>query len=113
MVLTNVCPDRVGGLDWVEMLPSKVSVFGSRFEESQHEYFVGKFVEAYVHADAPSRSQQNTWHLAQVTDMTATQIKIHFDGWSRAYDQWVDVSHPDHTQVRRSKSTECQCTYCV
>jgi len=82
------------------MKPSRVSVFGSRFAKSQHQYFVGKFVSVFVYADAPSPLYQNGWHVAQVVDMTATQVKVHFDGWSRAYDRWIDVSLPDSDQAR-------------
>ena len=81
------------------MVPSKVSVFGSRFGESQHTFFVGKFVSVFVDADAPSRQQQHLWHVGQVVDMTATQVKVHVDGWPRAYDQWIDVSRPEHSEV--------------
>ena len=88
-----------GELEWVEMVPSRISVFGSRFDDSQHTYFVGKFVSVYVDADAPSSHQRDSWHTAQVVDMTATQVKVHVDGWSRAYDRWIDVSLPTHREV--------------
>ncbi|KAL4646386.1 lethal(3)malignant brain tumor-like protein 1 isoform X1 [Arapaima gigas] len=33
--------------------------------------------------------------VATVEDVDTHRIKIHFDGWSHVYDEWMDADHPD------------------
>ncbi|XP_018615686.1 lethal(3)malignant brain tumor-like protein 1 isoform X3 [Scleropages formosus] len=33
--------------------------------------------------------------VATVEDIDTHRIKIHFDGWSHVYDEWMDADHPD------------------
>ena len=99
-VVTPTIKWPVGELEWVEMLPSRISIFGSRFGESQHSYFINKCVMVKVGSHAPSRDQRGKWHFGLVTDLTATQVRVHIDGWSRQYDRWIDVSQPNYTDVR-------------
>ncbi|XP_060749814.1 lethal(3)malignant brain tumor-like protein 1 isoform X2 [Tachysurus vachellii] len=43
--------------------------------------------------------------VASVQEMDTHRIKIHFDGWSHVYDEWMDSDHPDIHPVAWCEST--------
>uniref|UniRef100_H3A311 Lethal(3)malignant brain tumor-like protein 1 n=1 Tax=Latimeria chalumnae TaxID=7897 RepID=H3A311_LATCH len=45
--------------------------------------------------EAVDRRNLSLIRVASVEEVEDYRIKIHFDGWSHAYDYWVDSDHPD------------------
>nr|XP_019604414.1 PREDICTED: LOW QUALITY PROTEIN: lethal(3)malignant brain tumor-like protein 1 [Rhinolophus sinicus] len=45
--------------------------------------------------EAVDRRNPALIRVASVEDVENHRIKLHFDGWSHAYDFWIDADHPD------------------
>uniref|UniRef100_A0A8P0TGZ6 Lethal(3)malignant brain tumor-like protein 1 n=1 Tax=Canis lupus familiaris TaxID=9615 RepID=A0A8P0TGZ6_CANLF len=45
--------------------------------------------------EAVDRRNPALIRVASVEDVEDHRIKLHFDGWSHAYDFWIDADHPD------------------
>ncbi|XP_022350116.1 lethal(3)malignant brain tumor-like protein 1 [Enhydra lutris kenyoni] len=45
--------------------------------------------------EAVDRRNPALVRVASVEDVEDHRIKLHFDGWSHAYDFWIDADHPD------------------
>ncbi|KAJ8257272.1 hypothetical protein GJAV_G00183810 [Gymnothorax javanicus] len=45
--------------------------------------------------EAVDRRSPALVRVATVEEVDSHRIKIHFDGWSHVYDEWVDSDHPD------------------
>ncbi|XP_066092370.1 lethal(3)malignant brain tumor-like protein 1 [Saccopteryx bilineata] len=45
--------------------------------------------------EAVDRRSPSLIRVASVEDVEDHRIKLHFDGWSHAYDFWIDADHPD------------------
>ncbi|ELK30222.1 Lethal(3)malignant brain tumor-like protein 1 [Myotis davidii] len=45
--------------------------------------------------EAVDRRNPSLIRVASVEDVEDHRIKLHFDGWSHAFDFWIDADHPD------------------
>ena len=62
-----------------------------------------------VGSECDACDAENEWITVTILNINGTQVKIHYNGWSSTWDEWLDISserlQPLHSRVCSSSST--------